>query len=359
MNPSLERDRRLIDTIVYLASLVSNQRDVDPLLDGMRVITASAKPDAPLADQDRSTLQKIRDQLESYLINRDPIRTFTKESLELRTQEYFSPHKPHVLKGFFVILTAAVLIYLAVVPLLPSNLSIASRALLGVPLLLAALHIGVMWLFMSSLRDFKPELRKAFLYISIGLAAALFSGMLYPVLFTYPDLFNLAVFRYGGFVPFFFVMVFFFYLGIRLLAKLLGSRSWLISPGLYLSLQGVIALVIVFLPHAYVADEPFFDLSVLSFALSATITVGTLVLTIYSIRKLTGMYARAMVWFAAALGDIIIASVIFALAVFMTGAMSATQLSLAAAPFGPSELFLLISGYVFRKSALVSKPKPQ
>ena len=70
-----------IDIVMYAASLASNPRDVDPMLDELRVVTANLTPGAPLSVKDEDTLMTIYMKLETYLLNHEPVRKFTKESL--------------------------------------------------------------------------------------------------------------------------------------------------------------------------------------------------------------------------------------------------------------------------------------
>ncbi|HSX35206.1 MAG TPA: hypothetical protein VLF62_06205, partial [Candidatus Saccharimonadales bacterium] len=78
-----------IDRIIYLASLVSNKHEIDQYLDKLRVITsrpggvATLQPDSA----DAKTVAGLEQELRSYLIHREPLRSFTASSLEQQLYE--------------------------------------------------------------------------------------------------------------------------------------------------------------------------------------------------------------------------------------------------------------------------------
>jgi hypothetical protein len=52
----------------------------------MRLITSKLTPNGQLSDDDRTSLQKVYDNIEEYLLHRDPLRTFAKDELEAKLQ---------------------------------------------------------------------------------------------------------------------------------------------------------------------------------------------------------------------------------------------------------------------------------
>ncbi len=74
-------NRAYIDSITNVAQLVSQPTDIDPILDGLRHVTAGLQPDTPLSPDERMQLVDVYKQLETYLVTSDPLRTFTKEEL--------------------------------------------------------------------------------------------------------------------------------------------------------------------------------------------------------------------------------------------------------------------------------------
>lgn len=70
-----------IDIVMYAATLVSNPRLIDPILDKFRQITARRKPGVEIPAEDEAELREIYLQIEGYLLSKEPIRKFTKETL--------------------------------------------------------------------------------------------------------------------------------------------------------------------------------------------------------------------------------------------------------------------------------------
>lgn len=70
-----------IDIVVYAASLASNPKEVDTVLDDMRVITSRMQQGEHPSAQDDQTLMHTYLQIEDYLLTKEPLRVFTKEGL--------------------------------------------------------------------------------------------------------------------------------------------------------------------------------------------------------------------------------------------------------------------------------------
>lgn len=71
-----------VDIVSYIVSLVSEPRSVDPLLDKFRTVTAKIDPNQPtLSAQDQKDLQQIYLDLETYLIEKEKLREFTRPGL--------------------------------------------------------------------------------------------------------------------------------------------------------------------------------------------------------------------------------------------------------------------------------------
>ncbi len=78
-----------VDIIVHTAGMASNQALIDAYLDNLRIITANRTPGKPLTDGDEVTLQKTYLDIENFLVNSDPLRKFTRESIRLSVALYF------------------------------------------------------------------------------------------------------------------------------------------------------------------------------------------------------------------------------------------------------------------------------
>lgn len=78
------RAKTVIDMVVSTAALVSNSRDVDPLLDKLRMVTVKLNPGEQPSVEDRTELVKTYLNIEDYLVNREPIRHYTRQELRRR-----------------------------------------------------------------------------------------------------------------------------------------------------------------------------------------------------------------------------------------------------------------------------------
>lgn len=78
-----------IDAIVYMATLVSRPADIDPLLDQLRAITATLPADRRLTPIQNEALHKLYAQLEEYLITKEPLLKFSRESLRAKLEHKF------------------------------------------------------------------------------------------------------------------------------------------------------------------------------------------------------------------------------------------------------------------------------
>lgn len=80
---AINRPRTIIDMVTYAASLVSNSRDIDPLLDKVRAITSRLKPGQAPSIEDSRQLVDIYLKIEEYLTTTEAARNYSRK--ELRT----------------------------------------------------------------------------------------------------------------------------------------------------------------------------------------------------------------------------------------------------------------------------------
>jgi hypothetical protein len=80
----------VIDIIVYLASLASKPKALDPTLDTLRRITARLQPGEPITPQDVQALVSVYRSVESYLTHDDPLRAFSVPELRLMVSHKFN-----------------------------------------------------------------------------------------------------------------------------------------------------------------------------------------------------------------------------------------------------------------------------
>src|SRR5687768_4619084 len=80
-----------VDVVTYVASLASDPRAIDPILEDVRELTARLRPGEALSDSDQTTLAIVYQKLEAYLISQDPLRHFDKPGLAAKITRKF-PH---------------------------------------------------------------------------------------------------------------------------------------------------------------------------------------------------------------------------------------------------------------------------
>lgn len=73
-----------IDMVTSTAALVSNSRDIDPLLDKVRLITVKLKPGEKLSEKDQSEVVFVYLRLEDYLTLQEPVRRYSRKELRSR-----------------------------------------------------------------------------------------------------------------------------------------------------------------------------------------------------------------------------------------------------------------------------------
>jgi hypothetical protein len=86
----LDPDKQLIGAVIYLASLASKAEDIDPVLDTVREITANLETGGKLTEQSSRKLLSVCRQLEDYLVDKEPLRVFTKEQLRESLEQRFN-----------------------------------------------------------------------------------------------------------------------------------------------------------------------------------------------------------------------------------------------------------------------------
>lgn len=92
----------VLDMVTYAAGLVSNSRDIDPLLDNVRAITARLKPGEAPSAEDKQSLVSTYLKIEQYLITKEMIRSYTQEELRAhldpKLQKLIASHPAHKTK---------------------------------------------------------------------------------------------------------------------------------------------------------------------------------------------------------------------------------------------------------------------
>ncbi len=345
-------DQEIIDQIIYLASLASNRREIEPMMDSLRSVTATREANQPLTDQERDKLAKLRANLVDYLIKSDPLRSFTVDTLNQRVQSRYSTQKSGMsrnTRAFFGIVLAAVGAgLLAMLPVYGS--SIAYRAVVAVPLFYTVLCAGTAWFYLSSLSNFRPELRQAFVLLCAGVALL---GLNFS---TYGPASLLGfnhdpLFRYGG--PMWIVVSMFIcmYFGLWIYARMMRLRTRFASLKLLLAVMVPLIVIIVLAPHpSPTPEEAYFD-----FSLSCI--VGFIVLGAFAAglaraikNSVTTAFTDSMRWLYIFFLSCVGGSILGLGAVFVLGELSGQSLNVVLALVGSQPVILLLyTGYLFKR----------
>lgn len=86
---------------MYAASLASNMQLIDPILDGLRSITARLQPGETLTKADQAALGDVYLKLERYLTKQEPLRSFTAAELRTRLYNRFKKANPSIDQVFW------------------------------------------------------------------------------------------------------------------------------------------------------------------------------------------------------------------------------------------------------------------
>jgi hypothetical protein len=343
-------DQRLIDGTISLASLASVKAEIDPLLDTLRAVTARLNPGAQLSAADRQALTSLQGQIKDYLINRDPVRKFTEESLQerIKADDANLPLlKRRPVLGLIAVWTlGAVMSASAFVLPFAANV----RQLLAVSLFWLGVHAGIAWFYLSSLANFKAESKRAFGLIVAGTVITGLGTAHYPVV----QIFELGTtnpwFAYGGLNEIFALASIFLYLGARAFVQLLGIKTRLTSLSWLVGLIAAGCAVVFAVGRLQQpAHEVFYNLTLDSSAVILACMVLGAGLAWRAAGVVTQQYVRGMRWYSAAL-----ALVGFGTAVAMAYEFVVTDIT-GSVPipifsiFIVTELLFLQSGYTFKK----------
>ncbi|MDB5178643.1 MAG: hypothetical protein JWN01_586 [Patescibacteria group bacterium] len=81
-----------LDVVIYAASLATNRGAINPIMDTVRQVSAGMTPGGSLSAQNQEALAQVYLKLEAYLVEKEPLRTFTREDLRGRIERKF-PHE--------------------------------------------------------------------------------------------------------------------------------------------------------------------------------------------------------------------------------------------------------------------------
>ena len=338
----------LIDRILYLASLASKRQDVDPMLDTVRDVTSRWNGDAPLAAADESKLKDLEIQMKHYLVTRDPLRSFTIDSLERRVVGKAKDSPRNGVNSFLAtILSSCIAGILAFV--LPLSARIQERAMLGVSLFFLALHIGAARFYITALRNFKTEFRKAYMYLAAA-SILLSLGFTHYALIELFDLNRYEFFRYAGIIWLIAIPFILMYLGLRIFAQLLRIQSPLISLRKVGVITVVVAVAIVLAPQHAVPSPLYFELSAVGAGMICLFPFISFLITLKIKRVVTAAYAHSTSWLCYYMLAVSIGAFFGSVVYHLEGQLYGTRLALTVILCGIlPQTVLLYASYLFKK----------
>ncbi|HJQ08112.1 MAG TPA: hypothetical protein VJ836_01370 [Candidatus Saccharimonadales bacterium] len=340
--------QQLIDRVVYLGQLASDSRAIDPMMDTVRMITARWQPAQPLADADKAALEKLEIDLKDYLLNRDPLRYFTEETLaeRLRTQQTGETGADERNLATILLLSVGAAILSLIMPFF----TLSFRAVLAVYIFLMALGIGTAWLYLSALHNFKRELRWAFVCMCLGIILINICIAQY-IIVQIMELGGHPLFKFGGLIWIVTSGFVWIYAGLYVYAGMLKLDTRFKSlRAVYLGVAAVTAFLVL-VPHpAAVVEEGYLDVSLVSVGLAGIFGVFGAGLLRRIMQNVTVLYAKStrLLYYYLSLAAMAAVAVVGVLLV--VGELQGPRLALVMAltVFVPQTV-LLIAGYSFKK----------
>lgn len=235
--------QKLLERTTYTASLVSNRQDIDQQLDVLNQVTSKDTPTK--ADAER--IIAVQGQLEDYLVTKERMRYFTRNSLKLQIEQHLlgnSTKKSKLL--LFAIITTSVIVAIisALIPMLESTqhrVQVAGATACG----LITVGSGIM--FINALSSFRSELRKAFVVICTAVTLLGLSLLEQPFIEIF-ELRNYPVVSIIYPIPLLLSAIL-FYLGIKKYVQIVGLNNFWTSLRPVVALAIVTSVVAILIPH--------------------------------------------------------------------------------------------------------------
>lgn len=339
---------QLIEQVIYLTSLISRPREVEQFKDTLSMITARWNSNEQMAESDQDRLKELDTQIKMYLVTQDPLRSFTLESLEKRLNASSDRRSAPKISAFGTITMLSLCVGLIAFAV-SFPLDVQGRALLCVSLFFLALHIGIAWLYLSALKNFRSAFRQSYVYISAS-AIALSIGFTHYALINLLKLDRYPLFQYGGFTWLIALPFILMFLGLRPYVRLLQIKTIFSSLPLAGCATMALGLVMLVIPHRDVTAPFYYHFW----------TVGAWAITLFALlsgalagkikRSVTAAYSRSMTWlyyYALAVG---LGSIGAAVAQMWTGGLYGEKLAAVIAFCGiVPQLAFLYAAYSFKK----------
>lgn len=342
-----------IDTIDYLASLASRPTDIDPLLEPVRFITARLNPGETPSQADHQVLAEVQRKLERYLIEQEPLRRFTPESLKQKMIEHASGYKARGLTHLIVFWVATAVILACLPFLFFPNQNADLKQTASAISLLSGFCLAAAWLFATSVRDFKLELRAAYRLIAVGVVIY-GAAMLVQPLRTFTGTSDLEWRHLEIIIIPFLLSHLPIYAGLRAFTRQLGVQTNLIQPLLLICSLLAGGLLVVLLPHIdTLAEEIYFDISVVALAWCGIIaSINASIMFLLS-RRIGDLYAGPMRWLLAGYVAISIAVWEFLILRFIVGYLPPGPIQLISfLPTLIGGILLFVAAVKFKRASL-------
>jgi hypothetical protein len=349
--------RSAIDTAVYLASLASDRREIDPIIQPMRAITARLQSGVKATPDEVVTLYHICDQLEDYLVKRDRMRSFTRPSLKQRVAERFDPQvrRRYVeLRWEMALVLALVASFIGLVlvalPLSPDQ----QQQVIPAVFLLGISFAGA-WFYLSGLKGLRSELRPPFILISLGLVSISLAQSQLPLAVLLSASSNSDWFAYGMYGSLYMPASWICYLGARQFGKMLGLKSRWLSLRYVAGVAITVAVVLFALP---LPSFPAWSHHFVTVALALMGLACTLAsyIAYQSGSVLTSGYGRALRQYGFSMAALAFGSFLYAEWSALNGmppvlgVTPTMAIVLSLVPFLVGMITQFISGYTFKKA---------
>jgi hypothetical protein len=344
-------DRDLVDSVTYLASLASDPKAIDPALDKLRMITARWSGDTALNAQDKQTLQGLIATLKDNLMHHDLLRSFSEDSLEAQLRDKLrAPVKAASKWGGFAGIVAACALLSAASILIPSSLPVASRGILAISVFQVFLTLAGSWFYLSSLRSFKPALRRAFIWLCLG-AVALATQFVHFAYEAISGQSHTPLYRYGGLATLACLAAIAMYRGLQLYSRALkldtvwAKTRWALVGS---AAMAVFAIVVAYLSP--VPEKGYFAFSLASVCVLNIMALMGARVARAILRAVTPAYAASMRLLYICLFAIFIGTIGHATTLIVVRELGGTALALMLGIFAtPAMLMLMYSGYSFKR----------
>lgn len=357
---TLPAKANLLEAILYLASLASNQRQIDIILDPLREITARQefKKDSPTPD-DNAKLRPIFDEVVGYLTTREKVRAFTPEDLELRLQDRFEGSGAHHTLGITLAITFLITVVLGAGCLLikppASALENASDLtsfyiLLSLPTMFTVVSLSAAWFFFSALRYFREKLQRAYKVIAFSVAALGIAHLQMPIL-AYVSTLGSAWVWDGGVGLLYVPTHTLIYVGTAIFARSIQIRNRFTAWPTVVSIGAICFVLVGLAPHSPARwNESFFDLATGTFPLGVVASLAAAINCYLIARRVNDIYRRPMLWLGHAnmMLALTVAQILFVRLVFGYDNFW-TAYGLIILPYFISSAFFLKAGYSFNK----------